>query len=205
MVRENNPCSAKKTFGRASLHPRFEGRQHALAPHRRFHPRPAGTDLSGLCSRWRHCRRLVLRRCVAHAFHLPARPSLHVRYGRFHATTGALTPAPTLAALRLAVSMNTALDPSRRSPCFTHTVFGAVPSPTTPWRHSLAFARYPSAVSASDNGVAGAGLRLSLADSPHHRAESRSSSYGPAPPSQCFGPHLAVTPFCLVTGRRAHA
>ena len=50
----------------ASSHPRFEGRQHPLRPDRRFHPRPAGADLSGLLSRLRHCRRWLVPSLFGH-------------------------------------------------------------------------------------------------------------------------------------------
>ena len=58
----------------ASFAPLFEGRQHALAPHRRFHPRPSGADVSGLRSRLvgRHWRRCGFLCRIAHAIHLPA-------------------------------------------------------------------------------------------------------------------------------------
>ena len=147
-----------------------------------------------MCSHLRHYRRWVLRRRVLHAFHLPAVPLLHADYRRFLAPMTALTPARR-SRLFGATRMNTVHNSLRRSPCFTHTAVDPVPSPTTRWRHPFAFARYPSAMGASDNGVARSGLRHCLADSPLHRAESRSSSYGPEPHLQCSGPRLTATPF----------
>jgi hypothetical protein len=84
------------------------------SPHRRFSL--ASLTLSGTVPSM--LPSLPLRR-----LHLPARPSLHAHYRRFLATMGALTPAPTLAALRLSLSMNTAPVPSRSSPRFTCTAF----------------------------------------------------------------------------------
>src|SRR3990170_4292149 len=48
----------------------FQRRQHVLAPHRGFYPRPVSAlDFCALCSPCGHCRRLAfaLPRCVAHA------------------------------------------------------------------------------------------------------------------------------------------
>jgi len=57
--------------------------------------------------------------------HLPPScpPSLHAHYRRFRATMEALTPDSVFAALRLPRSMNTALCPPSRAPCFTCTAF----------------------------------------------------------------------------------
>jgi hypothetical protein len=79
----------------ASLDPLFEGRQHALAPERRFGPRPSGADLSGLLSfTAKHWRRWFFLRSVAHALHLPASlgstpiTALRRYYGRSDSWTG---------------------------------------------------------------------------------------------------------------------
>jgi hypothetical protein len=188
----------------ASFHPLLEGRQHALGPDRRFDPCPSAMDVSALHSPRRHCRRSFFRRSVLHAFHLPARPSLHARYRRFPATMGALTPAPTFAALRLSTSMNTALCPSRRSPCFTHTAFGPfrLHPPDSPLRR---FRTLPLSAQGFRRPRGGPDFAI------ESQARRSARPYRVRYPtdwsftSHCFGPHLTVTPSCLVTGRRAHA
>jgi hypothetical protein len=72
----NSPCAAKKALGHlrwssfASFDAVLQRRQHALAPHRGFHPRPIlSADLCALCSPLRHYRHFAfaLPRCLAHA------------------------------------------------------------------------------------------------------------------------------------------
>ena len=60
-----------------SFHSRFQGRQHAIGPDRRFRPRPTSADFSGLFSlvgrrALRHCRRVGVRRSGQTRIHLPA-------------------------------------------------------------------------------------------------------------------------------------
>jgi hypothetical protein len=188
----------------ASFHPLFEGRQHALGPYRRFHPCPPGSGVSALRSPTGHYRRSFFRRCVLHAFHLPARPSLHARYRRFLTTTGALTPATTFAALRLSSSMNSALCPSRRSPCFTCTAFRPfrLHPPDSPLRR---FRTLP--LSAQGSRLLRGALDFAIESQARRSARPYRVRYPTdwSFTSHCFGPHLAVTPLCLVTGRRAHA
>ena len=142
--------------------------------------------------------------CCTSCLHLPARPSLHARYKRFLTTMGALTPATTFAALRLSSSMNSALCPSRRSPCFTCTAFRPfrLHPPDSPLRrfHTLPLSAQGSRL-----------LRGALDFTIESQARRSARPYRVRSPtdwsftSHCFGPHLAVTPLCLVTGRRAHA
>jgi hypothetical protein len=124
----------------------------------------------------RHSGRPLLR-CPIFTFLQPFAPR---PLRRFLATMAALTPARARP-LPVRSQSSSRSQPAGRSPCFTCMAVNPVPSPTTQWRHPLAFARYPSAVSTSASvGAGGAGLRQSLADSPPHQAESRSSlSYGP--------------------------
>ena len=51
----------------SSFHPLLEGAQHALGPHRGFHPRPPGVDLSGLLSPFGHLHRFAFPRRLPHA------------------------------------------------------------------------------------------------------------------------------------------
>jgi hypothetical protein len=81
----------------------FQRRQHALIPHRSFHPPPiSAVGLCALCSPYGHCRRLAfaLLRCETHAStFLPPVPRRSFalcasrRFRRF-GTMKALTPAP---------------------------------------------------------------------------------------------------------------
>src|SRR5206468_3322479 len=50
----------------ASFNPHFEGRQHPFRPDRRFHPSPAGSDLSRLFSLTRHGHGLLFPLSVGH-------------------------------------------------------------------------------------------------------------------------------------------
>jgi len=188
----------------ASFHPLFEGRQHTFRPDRRFHPCPAGMDLSGLFSLFRHCRRWLFRRSVLHAFHLPARPSLRIHYRCLIATMGALTPALAFAALRLGTSMNTALCPPRRSPCFTCTAFRSfrLHPPDSPLR------RFPTLpFSAQSFRRVARGLDFAIESQARRSARPYRVRYPTdwSFTSRCFGPHLSMTPLRLITGRRAHA
>ena len=130
-------------------HPRFEGRQHALRPNRRFRPRPAAANFSRLLSPLGHSRGWSFHRSVLHAstFLPPFAPRTLLR---FQATMRALTPAR--------------LSRPNRSPCFTHTAVLTIPPPTTPAAPVTAFTRYPSARQVSP--LPGSRLRHSLAGSP---------------------------------------
>src|SRR5262249_35319704 len=81
----------------------FQRRQHALTPHRSFHPRPIpAVSLCALCSPLGHCRRLAfaLLRCETHAStFLPPVPQHSFAFCasrdfRRFGTMKALTPAP---------------------------------------------------------------------------------------------------------------
>jgi hypothetical protein len=165
------------------------------SPHRRFSL--ASLTLSGTVPS-------ILPSLPLRRLHLPARPSLHAHYRRFLATVGALTPAPTLAALRLAQSMNTAPVPSRRSPRFTCTAFQPfrLHPPDSPLRRFLTLP-----LSSQGFRRIGGGLDFTFAS----QARRSARPYRVRHPtdwsftSRCFGPHFAVTPFRLVSGRRAHA
>src|SRR5258708_4497784 len=74
-----------------SSDPLFEGRQHALCPDRVFGPAPAEQDVSDLCSRFRHWRRLCFTRFV-HRTSIFLRPFAPPELPGFNATTDALTP-----------------------------------------------------------------------------------------------------------------
>lgn len=79
----------------ASLHPFFQGRQHALRPDTRFHPGPSALRFSGLLSLFWHSRRFFFRLSVLHAStFLPPFAPRPLR--RFSATMGALTPSLAL-------------------------------------------------------------------------------------------------------------
>ena len=75
----------------SSFHSLFQSRQHAVCPNRRFGPRPAGANFSGLLSRCRHCRRVGFRRFV-HSASISLRPFARRALPRFLAPTDALTP-----------------------------------------------------------------------------------------------------------------
>ena len=187
----------------ASFHPLFEGRQHALGPDTRFHPRPAGSDVSGLCSPCGHCRRSWFRLSVLHAFHLPAPLRSTPITGASSLAMGALTPA-SRSRLFGSSSMNTALCPLRRSRRFTCTAFQPfrLHPPDSPLRR---FRTLPL----SSQGLRRFAGGLDFAIEKQARRSAR--PYRVRHPtdwsftSRCFGPHLVMTPFRLVSGRRAHA
>src|SRR5215510_1788604 len=86
-----------------SLDAVLQRRQHALIPHRSFHPRPIpAAGLCALCSSFGHCRRLALALlgCRTHAStFLPPFPRRSFAFcasrgSRRFGTTKALTPAP---------------------------------------------------------------------------------------------------------------
>ena len=74
----------------------FQRRQHALVPHRGFHPRPVSAlGLCALCSPLRHSRRLAfaLPRLCRSRFYLPAsRPSAQLCFLRFSRLFAAAVP-----------------------------------------------------------------------------------------------------------------
>jgi hypothetical protein len=161
--------------------PRFEGRQQPCRPLRRFEPRHVCVALSGAVSPYAgygqshrgFFRRLELHvSTFLHPFAPPALPG-------FDATMGALTPTRRFFASTLR------LAPWIRSPSRTVNAAwsraGLSASCAWPSDHSvsnhptcpvIAFTRYPSASRAS--GLLRSGLRLTLAGSPHSKAESSS-------------------------------
>jgi hypothetical protein len=76
----------------ASFHPLFEGLQHAIGPHRAFHPGPWAWGFSCLFSPCGHCRRFNFAPCKLHASTF-LRPLAPRALPRFLATMNALTPA----------------------------------------------------------------------------------------------------------------
>ena len=139
------------------------------------------------------CRRSGFRLFGLHAFHLPALPSLHAHYRRFLATMGALTPAQALAALRLLRSLNTALVPPGRSPCFTCTAFRPfrLQPPDSPRRRfrtlPLSAPGFPQVTGGLDFAL-GSKARQSVR--PYRVRQPTDGSFT----SRCSGLHLAVTP-----------
>jgi|GEM_PF-95839 len=142
------PCRLKRLLSvhlidQAKPFPSFDAviqrRQHALTPHRGFHPRPVATmDICALCSPCGHCRRLAcaLPRCVAHAStFLPPVPrrsfalcaSRGFPFPRC-GTMKALTPAPLTYGAGLPAYLAT---PSCRS-ASNHVSCLVIASPTTP-------------------------------------------------------------------------
>ena len=115
--------------------PPHGGLQHAYRPHRPFDPIPlreidvSGSPRPGSSGHVRRSFFVRHDRCAS-AFLRPFAPRA---LPRFIATMDALTPAR-----RLAPSF------PDRSPCFTHTPFRTVPSPTTLRAPVVDFARYPS-------------------------------------------------------------
>lgn len=188
----------------AFFHPLFEGRQHALGPDRRFHPRPPGADLSGLFSPCGHSRRFLFHQSVLHAStSLPpfAPRPLQALPSSYEGSDS----CQAIAALRLSPSMNTVLVPPRRSPRFTCTAFQPfrLHPPDSPHRR---FRTLP---------LSAMGSRRSFCAGPDFATESQARRsarpYRVRQPtdwsftSHCFGPRLQATPLCLVSGRRAHA
>ena len=148
----------------ASFPTRFECFQHPVCPHRGFHPRPPGADLSGLRSPCGHSRRCSFPRCVH-----PVSPFLAVLRSvritglpRYYAASD--FPAGSHPRRDLPASRT---RPSDRS-VTQH-----------PWRPAVAFARYPSAQPAPP--LPGSGLHQSSADSPRFRpfCVRHRLSYGP--------------------------
>jgi hypothetical protein len=167
--------------------PHIEGRQHPVRPYRRFHPRPAASNLSGLLSPFGHLRRALFRLPVRHesTFLSPFAPR---PLRRFLATME--TPTPRQISASGEVSLLHALtlrDPSAS----THLTL-----PTT------AFARYPSAWQVSSKGLGFAtGWQARRRVRPNRVRPPADGSFTVG----CSPPRLAATQFPLVTGRRAYA
>ena len=146
----------------ASFHSCFERVQHALCPHRLFHPIPAcwGCGFCNLFSRTRHCRRLHRSLHGTSTFLDPFAPR---PLWRFSATMGPLTPT----------------DISRvgRSPRLTFITFRPFclhPRPCPPSAFTATLSRWGRRAS-----LHGSRLRLSLAGSPNHGRRNEFLSYGP--------------------------
>lgn len=154
---------------RASFHPRFEGRQHPVRPHRWFRPRPPGADISALFSPGfpGHWRRFFFHPCVL-SESIFLRPFAPRPLRRFNATMGALTPARCGSS---GTRPEHRAQPGQVSPLHAFRL-PTIPPPTTPWTPRIALTPYPSACAACS------GLRHSVAGSPVHHAESSSSSCG---------------------------
>src|SRR5438093_3402325 len=125
----------------ASLDPLFEGRQHPFRPDRGFHPRPSGSDLSGLFSLSRHCRRLLFPLSVGHvSTFLRSLRSLSVtRVLRYYGRSDSCRPGSSARNCGMnAVSV-------RQQVSLIHVLDLPVPpSPTTPQALAVDFTRYPS-------------------------------------------------------------
>ena len=157
----------------ASFHPRFEGRQHALGPHRRFRPRPPGTDLSGLRSPCGHWRRCCFPSICPSRFHLPAAlcstpiTALLSSYGRSDSC-----PRPVL---RLSEHELRCLARGQVSLLYVHGLRDHS-VPTHLVSPAVALPRYPSAQRAPCH--AGSDFATLRQARRFHTAESGSSSYG---------------------------
>src|SRR2546426_197349 len=125
----------------ASFDPLFEGRQHPFRPDRRFYPGPSSSDLSGLFSLSRHCRRLLFPLSVGHvSTFLRSLRSLSVtRVPRYCGRSDSCRPG------------SSALDCGMNAVSVRHQVslihvldLPIPPSPTTPQALDIDFARYPS-------------------------------------------------------------
>ena len=156
----------------ASFHPSFEGRQHAVGPDRRFHPRPAGADLSCLFS-LAALAPVLLPVCLSSRLHLPASlrstpvTALHRYYGRSDSCP---------AALRLLARMNTGLHPGQVSLIHAHILpdHSVSNHPVAPRRRFLTLP-----LSATASHVAEClGFAIALQARRACPAESSSSSYG---------------------------
>ena len=180
-------CAIDQAEPNASFHTLFECRQHAIGPHARFGPRPAGAHFSSVHSHG-HCRRGCFRVVCRHAatFLGPFAPrplqALRRSYG----------PSDSCrAALRLASEHEHRPLPPDRSPSVTHPSLVAIPSPTTPWSHIVALLRYPSA--RCMHRRASVRLRRHRAGSSNHVIESRSFPTDWYTPVGCSPPRLATT------------
>jgi hypothetical protein len=162
-----------QTEPNSSFDPRFEGRQHAFGPHRRFGPQPGVSPqtagLSDLRSLEWHSRRSCFRGWVLHAS-ISLRPFAPQALPCFVATMDALTPARRLFVPHVA-AMNTGWFRAGLSAYHVwpsgHSVSKHLSAP------AVALAHYPSARRASLSS-SGSGLRLISAGSPVGPAESSS-------------------------------
>ena len=173
----------------AFLDPCFQGSQHALRPHTRFHPGPSTLRFSGLFSLLALSRRFLFRLSVLHAStFLPPFAPRPLR--RFIATMRALTP------VRLSVTAQVSLlhvhdlpDHSvSNHPICSHRSFSTLPlssmgSPLTQVQASP----FPS--------------RLAIHIRPNQVRHPTDWSFT----SCCSPPRLAATQLQSVTSRRAHA
>ena len=165
---------------------------------------PVGTRLSSRVNPvgywdWSACLRPFL-----HAFHLPAVPSLHADYQRFLATMAALTPA-VRSRLFGATRMNTVHNPLRRSPRFTCTAFRPfhLHPPDSPLRRFHTLPLSAQSFRRLSDGLDFTTLPRARRSARPYRVRRYPTDWSFT--SRCFGPHLMVTPFRLVAGRRAHA
>ena len=165
----------------------------------RFRPGPAGADVSGLCSRCRHCRRLCFRASGHHAS-IFLRPFAPPALPGFVATMDALTPARRLFGC---LAMNTGLLRSR-SPCFTCRAFRPFRLQPPVTSHVVAFDTLPLSV---DGASAFATVwaspfasRLAGRTRPNRVRHPTDWSFT----SGCSPPRLAATQLRSVTGRRAY-
>jgi hypothetical protein len=176
----NNPCAAKKVF--PSFDAVIQRRQHALTPHRGFHPRPVATmDLCALSSPCGHCRRLAfaLPRRVAHAStFLPPVPR---RSFALCASRGVLFPP-----LRYHEGSDSyAAHLRRRSPRLPrHTFLSFCLQPRELPGHRFPPRQRDQRFSGFAHGIAG---------SPQLSAESSSFTYGPT---------VRLRPACAEHGRQ---
>ena len=189
-----NSSRAAKKISFVSFDAVIQRRQHALVPHRGFHPRTVSAlSLCALCSPCGHCRRLTfaLPRCVCHAFTFL---SPFPRYG-FASRTFSRSPRngtmETLTPARLTCRAGLpayCATPSRRS-VSNHAVRSDIAWSTTPAYRTLS------------------GLRRGIAGSPPHYAESSSFTYGPTVRLRLLSTPLradAVTLGYVVAGARLH-
>ena len=166
---------------------RVESRRQPCRPLRRLEPRHVCEARSGAVSP--HARYGQSSRCRFRRLELHVSTSLHPfappALPGFHATMGALTPAR-----RLFVSLSGAVNSAWTRAGLSASCVG--PSDRSASNHPagpvIAFAHYPSASRAS--GSLRSGLRLTLAGSPHDKAESSSLALrtGRSPP---VAPHPA--------------
>ena len=176
----------------------FKSCQHVFSPHGRFRPPPAGADLSGLLRRCRHCRRSFFRLCV-HQHPPSCRTFAPRQLRRFVATTAALSPARRFFGPHGGLERRPFPD---RPPRLTHTT-----SPHSDTNHPMTrhgrFSTIPlNSVAVAPSGASG--LRLQLAGSSHHQAESCSSPSDCEFSFRCSPPCIAATQLRSDTDRRSY-